>query len=281
MSHGATHTFTRDVPVPSLVLVFRQKSSRLAIVTRFMRRMVLRRRRNKAAKVLVGFLSALTKSNAIGRYAQRVKWGTRHLQAVVRRRMACMSSHLILLNRQWDRLYPPATLAPTKTAVPLPSPPSSATLPISPSGEADAKPTPAASPNASKRPPRRRGGGGGQGGQKKGKGRQKPRQSVVGAGRKEDGGSGGVGQATVEPTAPTVPEESVTGLQQTNRRRPPLFVSSKAKHDEIVAWLQRARSRHCRDIINYERFTVRSPAIAERGNHSLGFVDPLDGGICS
>lgn len=237
-------------------------------------RMVLRRRRNKAVKVMVGFLSSLTKSNAIGRYAQRVKWGTRHLQAVARRRMACMSSHLILLTRQWDRLYPPATLAPTKTAAPRPSPPS-AVLHVSASGEADPKRTPAASPNGSKRPPRRKGGGGGQGGQRKGKGRPRRRQSVVGAGGKEDGGSGGVGQAAAEPALPTAPEGNGDGLEQADRRRPPLFVSSKAKHDEIVAWLQRARSRHCRDTINYERFTVRPPCVHPPGNYyySLWHVD--------
>ncbi|CAN0280159.1 unnamed protein product, partial [Ectocarpus sp. 12 AP-2014] len=48
--------------------------NRMAIVTRFLSQMALKRRRNRAVKIIIGALSAFTNSNAIGRYAQRVNW---------------------------------------------------------------------------------------------------------------------------------------------------------------------------------------------------------------
>lgn len=255
-------------PVPDLdvFLNFRQTNSRLAIVTRFLCQTILKRRRNRAVKVMVGALSAFTNSNAIGRYARRVKWGSRRLQAVARGRITCMSSHLTLLYRHWDRLYPPVPVSPTMTALAPPSPPLSAISPVSPSATAEAKLTGApASSNGSKRPARKKGGGG-QGGQKKGKGRPKRRQSVIAGGKKGDGsrgsggGVGGGGQAAAVPTALSTPEDGSSALvQAAQRRRPPLYVSSKAKHEEIFSWMQRTRSKHCKDVINYERFTVRTP----------------------
>lgn len=47
--------------------------SRIATVSRFLLRVVDRRRRTKAANILAGALGALTNSNAIVRYARRVR----------------------------------------------------------------------------------------------------------------------------------------------------------------------------------------------------------------
>ncbi|CAM9175616.1 unnamed protein product, partial [Ectocarpus fasciculatus] len=234
--------------------------NRMAIVTRFMSQMALKRRRNRAVKVLIGALSAFTNSNAIGRYAQRVKWGTRHLQAVVRRRMACMTSHLTLLNRHWDRLYPPAPL-PLMTTAMLLRPPSKDSLPQSRPGTAETTPATAPSSSSNKRPNRRKGVGG-QGGQKKGRTRPKRSKSVVGREKKVgDAGGGGSGQAstggTPASTGPGAAEgNSTAGENASQPRRPPMYVSSEAKHREIFSWLQRTRAKHCRDVINYERFTI-------------------------
>ncbi|CAM9875461.1 unnamed protein product [Ectocarpus sp. 4 AP-2014] len=235
--------------------------NRMAIVTRFMSQMVLKRRRNRAVKILIGALSAFTNSNAVGRYAQRVNWGTRHLQAVVRRRMACMTSHLTLLNRHWDRLYPPVTL-PLMTTGMLLRPPSKASLPPSRPGTAETTPATSTSPSSNKRPNRRKGARG-QGGQKKGRTRPKRQKSVVGREKKfeNDTGDGGGGQGSAGATlASTVPEtaESKSAPPETasQPRRPPVYVSIEAKHREIFSWLQRTRAKHCRDVINYERFTI-------------------------
>ncbi|CAB1119759.1 unnamed protein product [Ectocarpus sp. CCAP 1310/34] len=233
--------------------------NRMAIVTRFIGQMALKRRRNRAVKILIGALSAFTSSSAIGRYAQRVNWGTRHLQAVVRRRMACMTSHLTLLNRHWDRLYPPVPLPLMTTGMPL-RPPSEASLPPSQPGTAKTTPATSTSPSSNKRPNRRKGAGG-QGGPKKGRTRPKRQKSVVGRKKQfqnDAGGGGGQGSAGAT-HASTVPEtaESNSAPRETapQRRRPPVYVSSEAKHREIFSWLQRTRAKHCRDIINYERFT--------------------------
>lgn len=236
-------------------------NSRLAIVTKFLCHMVLKRRRNRAVKVMVGALSAFTNSNAIGRYARRVHWGSRRLQAVVRGRIACMSSHLALLNRQWDRLHPPIPVPQTIAASAMSSPPLSTALPVSLPDIVEGKVTgEAMSPNGSKRPARRKGAGG-QGGQKKGKGR-KSQQSVVAvgkAGASGRGGGGGRGQAAAVRKAVSTPDNDSSAPTEAKRRgRPPPHVSSKAKHDEIISWLQRTRSKHCKDVINYERFTVRT-----------------------
>lgn len=250
----------------------------MAIVTRFMSQMALKRRRNRAVKVLVGALSAFTNSNAIGRYAQRVNWGTRHLQAVVRRRMACMTSHLTLLNRHWDRLYPPVPLPPMTTAMLL-RPPSKASLPPSRPGTAETTPAPATSPSSNKRPNRRKGAGG-QGGQKKGRPRPKRQKSVVVLEKKVEndnsgGGGGGGGQASTL-AVPGTAESNCAGPENAPQpRRPPVYVSSEAKHREIFSWLQRTRSKHCRDVINYQRFTVRPLAEAwfTYSPTSDGFLD--------
>lgn len=240
--------------------------SRLAIVTRFLRRMVLKRRRTRAVKIMVGALSAFTNSNAVGRYARRVNWGARHLQAVTRRRMACMSSHLILLNRHWDKRYPPAPLLSAKKAVvPLQSPPSSSAATASPSA-ADAQLAASASPSSSKRPARKKGGVG-QGGQRKGKGRQKRQQSVAGAGRKREsagGNRGGTRRSKARPAVSVAADDNGTELAQADqRRRPPVYVCPKAKHEEVLAWLRRTRSKNSRDVMNYERFTVRPVCLTE------------------
>ncbi|CAN0215764.1 unnamed protein product, partial [Ectocarpus sp. 13 AM-2016] len=234
--------------------------NRMAIVTRFMSQMALKRRRNRAIKIIIGALSAFTNSNAIGRYAQRVNWGTRHLQAVVRRRMACMTSHLTLLNRHWDRLYPPVPL-PLMTTALLLKPPSKASLPLSRPGTAETTPATSTSTSSNKRPNRRKGAGG-QGGQKKGRTRPKRQKSIVGREKKvenDTGGGGGQGSAGAT-LASMVPEtaESKSAAPETasQPRRPPLYVSSEAKHREIFSWLRRTRAKHCRDVINYERFTV-------------------------
>lgn len=243
-------------------------NSRLAIVTRFVCRMALKRRRNRAVKVMVGALSAFTNSNAIGRYARRVNWSTRHLQAVVRRRMACMSSHLILLNRHWDRMYPPVPQQPTRKAEPLQPSPSPSASTASPSAT-DAQRAASASSNSSKRPARKKGGGG-QGGQKKGKGRQKAQQGTAGAGRKGavGGNRSGGGRSVEAPSTLLAPDDQSTEpAQGDERRRPPLYVCVKVKHEEIFSWMQRTRSKHCRDVINYERFTVRS--LENRMSHGL------------
>lgn len=225
-------------------------------------RMILKRRRTKAVKVMVGALSAFTNSNAIGRHARRVKWGARHLQAVVRRRMACMSSHLILLNRYWDKLYPPVPLQTTRNPVSLqPLPPSAAATVSPPATEGQQLATPA-SLNSGKRPARKRVGGG-QGGQRKGNGRQKRQQSIAGAERKRESAVGGnrssSGPSAEAPATLVAPDDkkSAATAQTDQRRRPPIYVCAKAKHREILSWLQRTRSKHCRDVINYERFTVR------------------------
>ncbi|CAM9924123.1 unnamed protein product [Ectocarpus sp. 6 AP-2014] len=233
--------------------------NRMAIVTRFMSQMALKRRRNRAVKIVIGALSAFTNSNAIGRYAQRVNWGTRHLQAVVRRRMACMTSHLTLLNRHWDRLYPPVPL-PLMTTAMLLRPPSKASLPPSRPGTAETTPATSTSPSSNKRPNRRKGAGG-QGGQKKGRARSKRRKSVVGREKKVENDTGGGGQGPARATlASTVPEtansNSAPPENASQPRRPPVYVSSEAKHREILSWLQRRRAKHCRDVINYERFTI-------------------------
>ncbi|CAN0246598.1 unnamed protein product, partial [Pylaiella littoralis] len=233
--------------------------NRLAIVTKFLCHMVLKRRRNRAVKVMVGALSAFTNSNAIGRYARRVHWGSRRLQAVVRGRIACMSSHLALLNRQWDRLHPPIPVPQTIAVSAMSSPPLSTALPVSLPDVVEGKVTgEATSPNGSKRPARRKGAGG-QGGQKKGKGR-KSQQSVVAvgkAGASGRGGGGGRGQAAAVRKAVSMPDNDSSAPTEAKRRgRPPPHVSSKAKHDEIISWLQRTRSKHCKDVINYERFTI-------------------------
>lgn len=258
--------------MPDLDLCFNLSTtdSRLSIVTRFLCQLVLKRRRNRAVKVMVGALSAFTNSNAIGRYARRVKWGSRRLQAVVRGRVACMSSHLALLNRQWDRQHPPALVSQTMTISALPSLTVSAALPVSLPSTTDGKlAVGAASSNGSKRPGRKKGGGG-QGGQKKGKGR-KPQRSVVAVGKKGDGGrgrGGGHGRTSTVPTALSTPDnDSLSLIEAGKRTRAAMHVSSKAKHDEIFSWMQRTRSKHCKDLINYERFTVRA-----LGNRSSVFV---------
>lgn len=233
-------------------------NSRLAIVTRFMCRMALKRRRTRAVKVIVGALSAFTNSNAICRYARRVNWSTRHLQAVVRRRMACMSSHLILLNRHWDKMYPPVPLQPTRKAEQPRSPPSPSAENASPPAT-EAQRAASAPPNSSKRPARKKGVGG-QGGQRKGKGRQKQQQSAAGAGKKGAVGGNRSGRGRSAEGSPTVvapDDEGSDAAQADETRKPSLYVCAKAKHEEIFSWLQRTRSKHCRDVINYERFTVR------------------------
>lgn len=109
-------------PWPTLSLA--NNNSRIAIVTRFLSRSIVLRRRNRAANVIAGALGSLTNSNAVGRYAKRVKWGSHHIQAVVRRRMGCMAAHLTLLSRHWERLFPlpPAVSA---AGAPAPAPPAS------------------------------------------------------------------------------------------------------------------------------------------------------------
>ncbi|CAN0560856.1 unnamed protein product, partial [Ectocarpus sp. 12 AP-2014] len=187
-------------------------------------------------------------------------WGTRHLQAVVRRRMACMTSHLTLLNRHWDRLYPPLPLPLTTTAMLL-RPPSKASLPPSRPGTAETTPATSTSPSSNKRPNRRKGAGG-QGGQKKGRTRPKRQKSVVGREKKAEndtGGGGGHGSAgaTLASAVPETAESNSAPPETASQpRRPPVYVSSEAKHREIFSWLQRTRVKHCRDVINYERFTI-------------------------
>ncbi|CAM9405818.1 unnamed protein product [Hapterophycus canaliculatus] len=235
-------------------------SNRIAIVTRFLSRMVLKRRRNRAVKVIIGALSAFTNSNAIGRYARRVQWGAKHLQAVVRRRVACMTSHLVLLHRLWDSLYPPVPEPSIATETSATFPALSAALPASPPVTTEATLSTSTKPgNSSKRPARRKIGGG-QGGQKKAKSR-KGRQSIVLGRLKEDETRNSNAQASSsaepEPMTLLMPESGGEApVQAEQSRRPPMYVTSKAKHDEIHSWLQRVRSTHCRDVINYERFTI-------------------------
>lgn len=40
-------------------------------------------------------------------------------------------------------------------------------------------------------------------------------------------------------------------------------VSSEVKAEEILIWLRRARAKHCKDVINYERSTVRGSLFCE------------------
>ena len=77
---------------------------------RFLCRVIVKRRRVRAVRIIAGALGAFTKSNVVRRYAGRVRWGAHRLQAAARQRVACMTDHLDLLSRHWDRLYPPPTV---------------------------------------------------------------------------------------------------------------------------------------------------------------------------
>lgn len=218
--------------------------SRISVVTRFLGQIVLKRRQNRAANILAGSLSAFTSSNAIERYAKRVKWGSRHLQALARRRMACMTAHLTLLNRQWDRLYPP----PPPTAT-LPRAKSNSDTGVLPPATATKNvASPPSSPNNARSARRQRRGGGG--GKQKGNSRQKRQGRALAAADTAQTG---------EADADDVPicDQDKGSSTSTTAREKQVCVSSKAKREELLAWLRTTRANHSAAMVNYERFTVR------------------------
>lgn len=209
-------------------------NSRIAVVMRFLSGILLRRRRRIAANTIAGSLGAFTNSNAIARYAKRVNWGSRHLQAVARRRMECLTAHLFLLSKQWDSLY-------------LPAIPQSAPAPVPDTERASktAAAPPTSAPSGKRSSPKRKGGGGKQ----KGKGASKRQGEaslarIAKMGRVDIDNAQGTGETTVDSTGEA-------------RRHQLICVTAKAKADEITLWLRRARSKHCQDLINYDRLTVR------------------------
>lgn len=213
-----------------------------------MSRIILRRRQNRAANIIAGSLSALTNSNAINRYAKRIKWGSYKLQGVVRARKACITAQLALLTKKWDSLY---------AALPVSSPPE----PVAPPESDSIRSTPpaavaVAAASTSKRVARQRGGGGRNGSENpKGKGRAQ-RPGTAGKDSESNGirrtSKMGVSRGKEDNDSTKTSLQDVHGAET----RRSIHVSAEAKHEEIFIWLRRARSVHAKAVIDYERFTV-------------------------